>query len=218
MASDLGLLKMSFYITYVLLLTTTTITFIEALRTNIPSVRHVLNIETCISIVAAFFYAQFLTYLDKNTLDYNTINRTRYTDWFITTPLMLLGLCLVLTYNNKSSVHIGTYALLVLLNFSMLWFGYIGEYGKISKATACLLGFIPFIIMFGIIWFLYVQNSSVVFNYILFTIYVVIWAIYGFVYLMNEKTKNISYNVLDALAKCIVGLSIWAYFTGTLVI
>ena len=37
--------KFSFMITYTLLLTTATITFIEAMRTTNPNVRHVLNLE-----------------------------------------------------------------------------------------------------------------------------------------------------------------------------
>ena len=49
------LVKYSFYLTYAFLLTTGTITFIESMRTSIPKVRHILNLETCISVVAAFF-------------------------------------------------------------------------------------------------------------------------------------------------------------------
>ena len=41
--------KNSFMVTYVLLITTGTITIIEALRTQNPTIRHVLNLETCIS-------------------------------------------------------------------------------------------------------------------------------------------------------------------------
>ena len=33
----------SFYLTYILLLTTATITFIEAIRTKIPAVQHIMN-------------------------------------------------------------------------------------------------------------------------------------------------------------------------------
>ena len=49
----------SFYLTYVLLLTTGTITFIEALRNKIPMVQHIMNLETCISVVAGYFYSMF---------------------------------------------------------------------------------------------------------------------------------------------------------------
>ena len=60
-----GIVKMTFYITYVLLITTGTITLIEALRNNQPAVRHVMNLETCISIIAGYFYSQFIFYLPR---------------------------------------------------------------------------------------------------------------------------------------------------------
>ena len=59
----------SFYITYAFLVTTGTITFIESLRTNIVPMRHILNLETCISIVAAFFYGKFIEKINNNTHD-----------------------------------------------------------------------------------------------------------------------------------------------------
>ena len=57
--------KFSFIITYILLLTTATITFIEAMRTNVPTVRHVLNLETCISVVAGYFYSVFVEKIEE---------------------------------------------------------------------------------------------------------------------------------------------------------
>ena len=54
------MVKNSFYLTYVFLLTTATITFIEAMRTKNKKVRHILNLETCISVVAAYFYGKFV--------------------------------------------------------------------------------------------------------------------------------------------------------------
>jgi hypothetical protein len=45
----------SFTLTYILLLTTGTVTLIEALRTKIPLVRHIFNLETVISIIAGYF-------------------------------------------------------------------------------------------------------------------------------------------------------------------
>ena len=101
--------KMTFYITYVFLLTTGTITFIEAMRTNDSKVRHILNLETCISVVAAFFYSKFVSDIeDKNKnskpLNYKDIVVQRYTDWMITTPIMLLVLVLALAYNTKTTV------------------------------------------------------------------------------------------------------------------
>ena len=43
--NNLNLTNFSFYTTYVFLMTTATITFIEAMRTNIPEIRNILNLE-----------------------------------------------------------------------------------------------------------------------------------------------------------------------------
>ena len=95
------IVRSTFNITYVLLVTTATITFIEALRTEDPRIRHIMNIETVISVIAAYFYGKFIEQIKDTEIDYKKINITRYTDWFITTPFMILGLELVLTYNNN---------------------------------------------------------------------------------------------------------------------
>ena len=109
--------KNSFYFTYVFLITTGTITFIEALRNPNPQIRHIMNLETCISIVAGYFYSLFIEEINKseesiltqdteevsiktanNELDLpiEKINNMRYSDWIISTPLMLLVLSLLL--------------------------------------------------------------------------------------------------------------------------
>jgi hypothetical protein len=36
--------------------------------------------------------------------------------------------------------------------------------------------------------------------------------------MLDEERKNLLYNVLDAMAKCFVGIFLWAYFTRVLVI
>jgi bacteriorhodopsin len=214
------MVKMTFYITYVLLITTGTITLIEALRTSQPLVRHVMNLETCISIIAGYFYSQFIDKIDKSTgaIDYKGINETRYNDWFITTPLMILVIMLSLSYQpGKHSVHLGSYVTAVALNFGMLFSGYLGEKGTISKESGCLVGFLFFIGLFGLIFFQYVSGSKQTFNYVLFGIYLFIWSIYGIAYMVEEEKKNIIYNVLDVTAKCFVGLGLWAYFTKIIV-
>ena len=59
-------IKATYMITYILLLTTATITFIEAITTNIPEVRHILNLETAVSLIAGYFYSVFLTQIDND--------------------------------------------------------------------------------------------------------------------------------------------------------
>ena len=47
---------------------------------------------------------------------------------------------------------------------------------------------------------------------ILYSAFFILWALYGVVYFFDEVKKNISYNVLDLLSKCFVGIFFWAYY------
>jgi bacteriorhodopsin len=207
----------SFYLTYVLLLTTATITFIEAMRTKNATVQHIMNLETCISLVATFFYSKFVGMLEDSpdgVIDYKTIHFTRYLDWSITTPMMLLVLLMALRYNSHSgSIDFTSYGLIVLLNFAMLWFGYLGEIDALHKPFANASGFLCF---FGLCYFIYSQYVSKKYtfdNYILFSAFFVLWSCYGLVYFLDDTQKNIMYNILDLFAKCFMGIFFWAYYT-----
>jgi bacteriorhodopsin len=210
--------KFSFIVTYILLLTTATITFIEAIRTNVPTVRHVLNLETCISVVAGYFYSVFVGQIDKYDekgvpINWADITQTRYIDWSITTPMMLLTLCLVLGNEIGVPLHLPTYLGIVGLNYIMLYLGYLGEVGGVSRATADIFGFAAFFAMFGIIFKTFVFPKYSLSNYVLYGIYLVVWSLYGLVYLLSEEYKNIAMNILDFVAKCFVGIGLWAYYT-----
>jgi len=204
----------SFYIAYVLLLTTATITFIEALRTNNPKIRHVMNLETCISVVGGYFYSIFNEKIKHP--DWKEITLLRYVDWAITTPLMLLSLCLVLSMNSNTTIHIVSFLLIVLFNYLMLFFGYLGETNKMDRYVSDLLGFGAFFITYGIIFKQYVLPKYKLDNYILFSLYISVWSIYGIAYLLSEINKNILMNYLDVTAKCLIGIGLWMYYTKIL--
>jgi len=95
----------------------------------------------------------------------------------------------------------------------MLYIGYLGETKVLDIWTACFLGFIPFIGMFYILFKNYLQPKYVFANYLFYSIYLVVWGLYGVVYLFNAEYKNIMMNILDCIAKCLVGLSLWLYYS-----
>jgi bacteriorhodopsin len=214
--------KFSFVLTYILLLTTGTITFIEAIRTQIPAVRNILNLETAISVIAGYFYSVFVTQIDKfnqddKAIEWKDITKTRYVDWAITTPLMLLVLCSVLGLNTNVKVKGLTILSIIALNYMMLYTGYLGEVGTLGRFAAMVAGFIPFIVLFAIIFIVFVLPKYVRANYVLFSVFVSIWALYGLVYLLSEEYKNIAMNILDCIAKCFVGIGLWAYYTKIII-
>lgn len=207
--------KFSFTVTFMVLLTTGTITFIEAIRTQSPMIRHILNLETCISIIASYFYSLFITEIENPDKDFNwkSITKTRYIDWSITTPLMLLTLCLVLGDNIRKPLHIGIYLLIIIMNFSMLAIGYLGEVNHWDKIVTSLFGFIPFTAMFGLIFVQFIMPKYRLDNYVLYGLFLFLWSMYGVVYLFSEEYKNIGFNILDLFSKCFIGIGLWTYYT-----
>jgi len=215
--------KFSFSITYIFLLTTATITFIEAIRTASPTVRHVLNLETAISLIAGYFYSVFLEKIstyekEDRAIDWRDISLTRYIDWSMTTPLMLLALCLVLSGNIGKSISLTTILTIIGFNYLMLYVGYLGEVDIIGKITATVLGFVAFAGLFFVVFNNFVRPVYKLANYVLFSIFMGIWALYGVVYLLSENYKNIGMNILDCLAKCCFGLGLWAYYSKIVVL
>ena len=209
--------EFSFYLTYVLLLTTATITFIEAMRTNNATVQHIMNLETCISIIASYFYSVFNQKIHdwnkKNeSIDWKEITELRYIDWAITTPIMLLVLSLVLSFNSKTKIRLHWFACIVFFNYVMLYIGYLGETEKLERIIADIIGFVAFFITFGTIFVQYVLPRFNFDNYVLFGLYLFIWSFYGIVYNFTEINKNIVMNYLDLTSKCLIGIGLWIYY------
>jgi hypothetical protein len=95
----------------------------------------------------------------------------------------------------------------------MLGIGYLGEVNHWDKLSTSLLGFMPFFAMFILIFTQFVAPKYRLDNYILFGVFVLVWSLYGIVYLLKEEYKNICLNILDLISKCFVGIGLWAYYT-----
>ena len=221
----------SFYITYIFLITTSVITFIEALRSPIPQVRHILNLETCISVIASYFYGLFIAEINNKKAKSSTkenfathdsiheiplekINNMRYSDWIITTPFMLLALSMVLGYENKIAVRFKSFILVLISNLFMLGFGYAGEIGLLNRNLASFMGFLFLLLTFGIIWKLFITCAKATYqSKLIFWLYLGLWSLYGVFYHTNEATKMLGYNILDLIAKAFVGIFFWLYLT-----
>ena len=221
----------SFYITYIFLITTSVITFIEALRSPIPQVRHILNLETCISVIASYFYGLFIAEINNkkaknstkenfathdsiNEIPLEKINNMRYSDWIITTPFMLLALSMVLGYENKIAVRFKSFILVLISNLFMLGFGYAGEIGLLNRNLASFMGFLFLLLTFGIIWKLFITCAKATYqSKLIFWLYLGLWSLYGVFYHTNEATKMLGYNILDLIAKAFVGIFFWLYLT-----
>ena len=92
----------------------------------------------------------------------------------------------------------------VILNWLMLLFGYLGEMKIIPVLLGVFLGFIPFLIYYYMIYINYVtQNTN---GYLLFWYFFIFWSLYGIVAGLPYYIKNSFYNILDLFAKNFFGL------------
>ena len=214
--------KLTFNLAYILLIGSSILTGFGTLNTfpkEILALKYILSIETCVTIIASIAYSFLIkSYVTKQNFD---LTFYRYLDWFTTTPLLLISLIIYLSFlknkyeNNKTiETEDDTFniilkdnkiLIIILLNLLMLIFGYMGESRVINYILANILGFIPFITMLYIIWKNYCNQS----NIDVFIIFSVIWTMYGIVYYFDSNSKNISYNILDIIAKVGFGILIW---------
>ena len=141
----------------------------------------------------------------------------------ITTPTMLLSTIMFMKYqerkeNNelenkplKTMGFIKENKDLILkifgFNFLMLLFGYLGEINTISKYIAIPIGFGFFYKSFELIFNNYASVTNKGRNLFLFLVSV--WSLYGVAAIMSPNVKNISYNLLDIVAKNFYGLYIY---------
>lgn len=201
------LLKGTFTASYLVLMGYTGLTLIEALRTNNTNVRHVMNIETTVSLVAGIAYSIFHEMIKEPMVDLHEITKIRYIDWSITTPLIIL--VILLFYGGSIHPLASVYGVLILLNWGMLLFGYLGEQGSIDKIAGCVVGFVFFAAMLYTLYSCCVPAKA---NPTVFFLFAIIWSFYGIAYLFDEESKNIAYNVLDVISKAIFGVVLYLYY------
>jgi bacteriorhodopsin len=204
----MGVLDDSFLVSYLVLLGYTSITLIEAIRTPIVNVRHIMNIETAVSIVASIVYGLFYEKVKTGTYDLKSFTHYRYIDWVITTPMIILGL--LLFYNQRlAAIPYETFGRIVLLDWAMLLAGYMGEIGVIPRITGFLAGFAALFMVFYVMVMYAIPKGS---NLSAFYVFAFLWSMYGVAYMQDEATKNLMYNILDVNSKALFGIGLWAYF------
>ena len=133
---------------------------------NVPRkflfLKEMMLLEIFVQLVEGSFYAYWL-YNFKNILN---VTPKRYLDWVITTPTMLINLIfylIFLQYNDKNiseqlnvislyTKEFYTITTVLILNWMMLLFGYLGEVSIIPVLLGVLIGFIPFLIYYYIIY------------------------------------------------------------------
>jgi len=213
--------KYLFYITLVISIIIQIITgIIEifAFFVKVPTMYSLIQQLLIIELVVQFFEGIFYFWLAYNFTNVLNVTPKRYIDWVITTPTMLITLMIYLIYLNKSvenkknelnfftlfKDNFKIFIPVVLLNWLMLLFGYLGELRIIPVLLGVFLGFIPFLIYYYIIYVNYVtQNTS---EQLIFWYFFFFWSLYGVVAFLPYYLKNSFYNILDLFAKNFFGI------------
>jgi hypothetical protein len=212
--------KYLFYITLIISIIVQIITGIIEIGTffiKVPTI-YLLRQLLLIELIVQFFQGTFYFWLAYNFTKVVNVTPKRYIDWAITTPLMLISLMLYLIYLNKSvennTNELDLFTLLkdnstifipiLLLNWLMLFFGYLGEMRIIPVLLGVFLGFIPFLLYYYIIYVNYVNQNT--YGYLLFLYFFFFWSMYGFVAVLPYYVKNSCYNILDLFAKNFFGI------------
>lgn len=180
----------------------------------------ILKMESAVQAIELFFYTMVLREMARGD-GVEGMAATRYFDWVITTPTMLLTTIIYLKYEELQQkgasteisftdfvkTNINDIAIISACNLLMLIFGYLGEKGSISRTTSFFAGSAFFAMAFYVIYSKYARHSKEgkkLFNFLLG-----IWSLYGIASLLSPSSKNTSYNILDIFAKNFFGLFVY---------
>jgi bacteriorhodopsin len=178
-------------------------------------IKQLLGLEVAVQAVEGAFYAWLYYNIDR----VKNITPNRYADWAITTPTMLVTLVAYIVYlNAPSSDSLSLFQILrenatpivqiLVLNWLMLLFGYLGEVGVMPLVTGVALGFAPFIAYFYIMYERFVANdaNNNTTGLKIYAYFLVFWSLYGIVAVLPYALKNTIYNVLDLFSKNLFGI------------
>ena len=176
-------IKYLFYVTLIISIIVQIISGIievGAFFVKVPTIYTIIRQLLILELSVQFLEGSFYVWLAYNFNKIVNVTPKRYIDWVITTPTMLISLIVYLIYLNKKEENktneLNFLTILkdnsniiipvVVLNWLMLLFGYLGEIRAIPVLLGVFLGFIPFFIYYYLIYVNYVtQNSS---GYLLF--------------------------------------------------
>lgn len=178
---------------------------------------HIAILET-VSQVVEFVYYMLAVYYYRGIRTW-----TRYIDWYVSTPVMLISFMAFYVYRTSGRTLdvlftdpqlAGPTAAILFLNAAMLTLGLIAELRGDAFAyrmTCLTLGMVVFLTYSLIIFETHVLHSGDGLQVALFMFVFVVWGCYGIASALPYAAKNVAYNGLDIVAKNFYGLAIFGY-------
>jgi bacteriorhodopsin len=172
-----------------------------------------LDIEMGVQLIELLFYLWLVGHFDLATMA-----KTRYKDWAVSTPLMLVSAMLYFSYEKSReegrdttdavadffATHTQTIAIVVAANLAMIVAGYAGEVGWLPTRWSLLAGFAAFGTAFHAMWSRLASQSKL--GRRLFRFIAAVWSLYGVAFVLPAAPKNVAYNLLDVVAKNFFGV------------
>jgi bacteriorhodopsin len=196
---------------------------VSGLVINIPEKHKILQSVLTLEVIVQFFELIFYIFVlqSMSITELPQMAATRYLDWFITTPTMLLTTILLFKYEEYIENNIqkkldfwdflktdtNNILIIFVCNFLMLFFGYLGEIDIINMTLSLFIGFLFFGITFYFIYINYAvksKNATKLFYYIS-----TIWGTYGISAILPPEFKNNMFNILDIFAKNLFGIYLY---------
>lgn len=176
------------------------------------ALRQPIVLETAINAIELVVYLALV----RRSESFQRMTNVRYVDWVVTTPIMLLTAALYMRYRHvKENVDEGwcgeisvldfigeeraPLAVMLAANGGMLAAGYLAEIGAVPRVAGLVAGFLAMTVAFRVLWTRYACSTRIGRN--IFAYMVVTWSLYGAAFMADDITKNVSYNVLDTVAK-----------------
>lgn len=165
-----------------------------------------------VALIATIIYYFFLKYLAENKLSMEKVSRLRYADWFLTTPLLILSFTLYTSLNNgKESLDFLPLTYIIGLAYGALFFGFLGETSKMNTIYAFVLSFICVGAAGYFFYKEYIEDHPKVTAELkwVFGSFAGIFGLYTITYILENKNKNMGYNILDIIGRAGFGIFLW---------
>ena len=193
-----------------------------ALTLPVPAAFNLIRELIVMELIVQMIEASFYIWMISKFSNIKNITPFRYYDWVITTPTMLITLMFFLMFLRDKEKGIISESFLTefknhwkiilkvsLLDWLMLFIGYLGEKLIFPHIITTLVGFVPFILMFYLIYVNFASKS--IQGQKIFWYFAAIWSIYGVAAVLPYKIKNALYNILDLFAKNFFGIFLFYY-------
>jgi bacteriorhodopsin len=175
-----------------------------------PELQTILILELTSQLV------EFLWYLVVVCREREIRTWTRYLDWVVTTPVMLVSTALFFRLRDHRETTItsvfdgGALWLCLVLNWLMLAFGFVMETTpRFPRLAGLAFGGAAFVGSYTMLARLVDVHDEV--SVWLFGFMYAVWALYGVAAALPDVPKNVGYNALDVVSKNFYGVFLFVY-------